>query len=313
MEKINYTFIIPHKDIPDLLQRCLDSIPRREDIQIIVVDDNSDPAIVDFDHFPGLGEPCVEVYFTKEGKGAGYARNVGLCHAKGKWLLFADADDAFNSNCMLQLDSYMNSSFDIIYWGSNGVYEHSMKRSYRDYSYDIQYSYAKLKNDLYLYYFSIYQPWGKMIKKDLIVNNNIFFEEIKVSNDRMFSIKAVCHSDKIHYCSKKIYTSYNRSGSLVTLSSSIEDEIRLKSDIRLSKYLIENGFYRYHINLYLMIKTKGIKHGCDFFFKTINLLIKEFSWTIWLKDLYMLIIYEIPYFLYRKLKTHQYLKSQIIE
>ena len=38
---INYSIIIPHKNIPNLLQRCLDSIPNREDVQIIVVDDNS--------------------------------------------------------------------------------------------------------------------------------------------------------------------------------------------------------------------------------------------------------------------------------
>jgi glycosyltransferase involved in cell wall biosynthesis len=46
--EINYTIIIPHKNIPHLLQRCLDSIPRRNDLQIIVVDDNSDEDIVDF-------------------------------------------------------------------------------------------------------------------------------------------------------------------------------------------------------------------------------------------------------------------------
>ena len=84
-----YSIIIPHKNIPKLLQRCLDSIPRREDTQIIVVDDNSDPAKVDFTHFPGLSDPSVEVYFDKSGKGAGRARNIGLEHAKGKWLVFA--------------------------------------------------------------------------------------------------------------------------------------------------------------------------------------------------------------------------------
>ena len=107
MASINYTFIIPHKNIPELLKRCLDSIPRREDIQIIVVDDNSDPDKVDFEHFPGLNEPCVEVYFTKEGKGAGYARNIGLKYARGKWLLFADADDYFLSNVLDVVDEYI--------------------------------------------------------------------------------------------------------------------------------------------------------------------------------------------------------------
>ena len=42
MEKqYNYTVIIPHYKIIDLLGRALASIPDREDIQILVVDDNS--------------------------------------------------------------------------------------------------------------------------------------------------------------------------------------------------------------------------------------------------------------------------------
>ena len=47
-------------------------------MHIVVVDDNSDSCQVDFSHFPGLNNPFVEVIFTKEGYGAGYARNVGL-------------------------------------------------------------------------------------------------------------------------------------------------------------------------------------------------------------------------------------------
>jgi len=43
-----FTIIIPHKDIPDLLIRCLKSIPVSEDIQVIVVDDNSSDADVIF-------------------------------------------------------------------------------------------------------------------------------------------------------------------------------------------------------------------------------------------------------------------------
>ena len=66
---INYTIIIPHKDIPDVLQRCLDSIPQSEDAQVIVVDDNSDPENVNFAHFQRLDRTDVERYFTREGKG----------------------------------------------------------------------------------------------------------------------------------------------------------------------------------------------------------------------------------------------------
>ena len=92
---INYSIIIPHKNTPNYLLRCLDSIPLRDDVQVIVVDDNSNPEKVDFDHFPQWKGKHYEYYLTKEGRGAGFARNIGLEHAVGKWLLFADADDFF--------------------------------------------------------------------------------------------------------------------------------------------------------------------------------------------------------------------------
>ena len=74
MSNINYSIIIPHKNIPQLLQRCLDSIPIRDDVQVIVVDDNSDTDKVNFDNFPKWKGKNYEYYLTKEGKGAGSFR-----------------------------------------------------------------------------------------------------------------------------------------------------------------------------------------------------------------------------------------------
>ena len=78
-----FSIIIPHKEIPDLLMRCLRSIPVSEDIQVIVVDDNSADADTYLDTYPELSRPYLEFIRTKTGGGAGYARNVGLDHAKG--------------------------------------------------------------------------------------------------------------------------------------------------------------------------------------------------------------------------------------
>lgn len=113
-EEIVYSIIIPHKNIPDLLRRCLDSIPQRPDIQIIVVDDNSCSDKVDFAHFPGREREGVEIVYTREGLGAGYARNVGLRHAKGRWLLFADADDYFLPDFLEMADRYKDSDLELI-------------------------------------------------------------------------------------------------------------------------------------------------------------------------------------------------------
>ena len=37
----HYSIIIPHKNTPRLLERCLCSIPTWDEIQIIIIDDNS--------------------------------------------------------------------------------------------------------------------------------------------------------------------------------------------------------------------------------------------------------------------------------
>lgn len=77
-----FCIIIPHKDIPDLLMRCLKSIPVSEDIQVIVVDDNSVGADTYLERYSELSRPYLEFVRTTKGGGAGYARNVGLERAE---------------------------------------------------------------------------------------------------------------------------------------------------------------------------------------------------------------------------------------
>lgn len=50
---MKYSVIIPHKNRQEIIQRCINSIPDRDDIEIIIIDDNSDSNLVDFDNYPG--------------------------------------------------------------------------------------------------------------------------------------------------------------------------------------------------------------------------------------------------------------------
>ena len=62
MTSFRYSIIIPHKNIPELLIRCLNSIPDREDIQIIVIDDNSTDADIYSVMYPELNRSDIEIY-----------------------------------------------------------------------------------------------------------------------------------------------------------------------------------------------------------------------------------------------------------
>lgn len=254
--EINYSIIIPHKNLPDLLKRCLKSIPRRDDVQIIVVDDNSDPSIVDFEHFPGVGEKCVEVYFTKEGKGAGYARNVGLEHAKGKWLLFADADDFFTTNIDSLMNKYVNSEHDIIFFNAESRYSDSLEPAQRN----IRLNHLILYENVQKLKYQFYPPWCKIIKRELQYKNKIYFSETMAANDVVFSVTSgffckSCHVDQtIGYC-----ITY-RNGSLEngTASEIILDRIFISLEI--------NKFYKEH----------SISESCPYYYMQLsNLLIKK--------------------------------------
>ena len=234
---INYSIIIPHKNIPDLLQRCLDSIPRRDDIQIIIVDDNSNPQKVDFENFPGLGDPCVEVYFTKEGKGAGYARNVGLKYAKGKWLFFADSDDTYTSSFSKFLTDSKDLVADVVYFKANLINNDVSKSPFFLMNYYItQYLYhGGALSDVK---FGAWEPWNKMISRQLVVQNNILFDEKPSSNDKMFSLKVGEFAERVIVIEQYLYNYILRKNSIIhnrnsnrlfySLSTSINQNILYK-------------------------------------------------------------------------------------
>ena len=224
---INYSIIIPHKNIPDLLQRCLNSIPRRDDVQIIVIDDNSDPDKVDFEQFPGLHDPFVEVVFTKEGKGAGYARNVGLTKVVGKWLLFADADDFFNYCINDILDEYVDSDADIVYFKHTSIDTDMYTTTYRCIHFNryIDHWLDSLKKADALLRYRHTSVWSRLHKTEVIKKNCILFDEVSIANDITFAYLSGFHAVSICADPRALYCTTIRQGSIRNNKQSIKTKL----------------------------------------------------------------------------------------
>lgn len=214
MKQYRYSIIIPHKNIPDLLQRCLDSIPDRDDIQTIVIDDNSDPSIVNFKHFPGLGRKNCEVIFTKEGKGAGYARNVGLKRVQSRWVLFADCDDFFSESFIPFLDKYKEYDADVIYFYNSTVDCDTLEPLDFDKKVQGLLPLCQKKGNMDPLRYLSYSPWCKMVSTYLIRENNICFQEVMASNDVWFSTMVGHYAKKIDVSDMYVYIRTIRQGSL---------------------------------------------------------------------------------------------------
>lgn len=121
------SIIIPHYNSYKKLERLLKSIPLDNlKVEVIVVDDNSK----DEEIYKNLQLEFKNVIFLKNkssNKGAGGARNEGLKIASGKWLLFADADDYFESGAFKKVFSNIDKKEDIIYFKPTSVYEKTKK------------------------------------------------------------------------------------------------------------------------------------------------------------------------------------------
>lgn len=182
----SYSFIIPHKDIPSLLKRCLESIPNRPDIEIIVIDDNSNEESQK--ELKKISRPGLQIIYTTENKGAGFARNVGVANAHGKWILFADADDFFLPNLFESLDKYSDYKQPLILFKSYCRDSNNLETTgSRQWICDMfsknmnDFKENKISNITLLLGFGV--PWGKMVRKSFLEEKDISFEEVRYSND----------------------------------------------------------------------------------------------------------------------------------
>ena len=126
-----YSVVIPHKNCVPLLQRCLESIPQRNDIQVIVVDDVSDLTEEERMLMESFENERIKVVFLSLSKYAGGARNIGLSMAEGKWVVFSDSDDFFTPNAFEIMDDYVNTDYDIIFFGHTACFSDTLEPTNR--------------------------------------------------------------------------------------------------------------------------------------------------------------------------------------
>lgn len=240
--QMNFTVIIPHKNLPLLLERLLKSIPERDDLEIIVVDDHSDKDVVNFDCFPGKCRKNFLLLSNEGERGAGHARNYALPYARGRWVLFADSDDFFNSGFDAFLNDYMNCDADIVYFNANSVDTETYAPSDRaDHVHDFfcEYNKNQKKGELIMRHMFT-EPWCKMIKRNLIESYSISFDDTTIHEDVKFACMIGLYATAVIIDSRQLYCVTSRLGSLSRTHTheSYLDELRVFAWWK--KYLVDN-------------------------------------------------------------------------
>lgn len=288
---MNYSIIIPHKNVPVLLERLLASVPLRDDTEIIIVDDHSDSKNVDLESSLGIHRPNTKVIFLKEGKGAGYARNVGISKAVGKWLLFADADDFYTDQLNKLLDKFKDDDYtDIVYLNAQIYCEKdgSTHPMYLNKYFD-RYIHNKFYSEKVLR-FNVWTPWTRMVKRDFVHSHDIKYEEIPVGNDKMFCLKCSQYARHIDINSDIVYNYYMPENGSITFGYT-QKKVNLQSSLelklRVNQLYSEVGFAFKQSYLYPYLRQPHSENAryCMNFMK-----IHAISKT---KDLYYALLYTI--------------------
>lgn len=276
---MNYSVIIPHYNSFQLLQNLLSSLPKRDDIEIIVIDDNSTHE--GYNEIKQKNENSeIKFLSNTEGKGAGVCRNIGLSVAKGKWVLFFDADDFMINNSFIHIDSAILSvdkNVDIIYFKTKSQYIGSEEPALRHVKINgLVHGYIEDKNEVSEAKLRLTHnvPWGKVIRHSLIKSRGAFFDATIVANDGIFSLKVGRYARKIIAIDSCYYCVTQGTSTLTTTKNLVHYKVRLSVYVRYFNYLTERERYLIEVSP-IPIVLSSLKYGVFCFFWTARYVINN--------------------------------------
>ncbi len=213
------SIIIPHHNDLTNLINLINTIPKNDRYEVIVVDDHSEVNFKEVKIEVQKVYPNAKVYKNDTSiKSAGKARNIGIDNAIGEWLLFADSDDTFLSSLDTVLAEYENSEADIVYFSPKSKnLDNNTVSDYKDRYSDLINKYDNSENKEMAKWeirLTFDVPWSKLIRKSIVTERNIRFDEVIRHNDTIFSQKIGIFSSDIKIDNRSIYCVSKNSNSL---------------------------------------------------------------------------------------------------
>ena len=191
---ISLSIIIPVYKVEKYIRRCLESVIAQEDsgveMECIVIDDrgpdNSMKIVYDvIGNYHGSIDFKVVVHEKNRGVAAG--RNTGAKMAKGDFLMFIDSDDFLKPGCVMSLLSASKDYplADVVIGQFYSVRD--QKTSYEYLSKPVFFNDRDVIRRNFLRVILDCFPWNRLLRRSLIVDNQLFFQEGTIFEDVIWS------------------------------------------------------------------------------------------------------------------------------
>ena len=219
MDEYFISVIVPIYNAENYIKRVVESLLNQttDEIQIILVDDGStDQSLMICDRYDSIENVTV---IHKANGGICTARNIGLKHAKGKYISFVDADDFMDKTAYEKIiKCLIKTNADILDFGwryisETGEKTENLNGNKKNILFDKKYikdvilpPLLNLKKDEehFIYDFSCM----KVFKKEIIDQYKIKFDESRrVWEDRIFLVEYLKYS-RNYYCMDECFYNY---------------------------------------------------------------------------------------------------------
>lgn len=198
------------KPIKSILNQTL------QDIELICVNDvSTDDSLKRLKEYQNE-DKRIKIINNQKNVGPGISRNNGIKRAKGEYICFVDSDDWLESDALeLLYKKSKEENSDLVFIKPKFVFTNKVildkrllkKEEYKDKNKVLK---ATMERKI------AWAPWSKMVRRNLLIKNNIFFPDIYVAEDMDFSCKTIHFSKKISIEEKYLYNYYLHEGSLTS-------------------------------------------------------------------------------------------------
>lgn len=227
--------IVPIYNVEKYLEKCINSLLSQtlEDIQIILVNDGSKDNSGNIAKEYEKNNKDRVIYVEKENGGLSDARNYGLKYATSDFIAFLDSDDYIEKNAYEEMyNKAIEENAD--YVECDFIWEFPNKIRV-----DKQYPY---KNKKEMLSFVRVVAWNKLIKRQLITDNNLEFPKGLRYEDIEFTYKLIPFVNKFAYVDKPFIHYVQREGSIANVQNERTAEIFTVLD-NVIEFYKENNIY----------------------------------------------------------------------
>ncbi len=203
---------MPIYNAADYLRPAIDSVLHQTlaDIELICVDDGSTDNSLSIIKEYQQADERVRI-LTENNAGPSIARNKGLARARGKYVIFLDADDFYDYTLLEKLyDLAEEDSLDIaickfdIYNNRKSKFEDNIRS---DHGEVFDESKIVSKNDYpdVILSCTTGYVWNKLFRKEFLIEKEIVFDpDLRVFEDTHFIVTAVSLADRIGKCHERL-------------------------------------------------------------------------------------------------------------